>query len=283
MTRKPPTKWTAADLRRLRKLAEKGLSTREIAERMGRPQRTVRQASAWYGIPLNIIRPRIEWTKEMDDAVRTHFPDTRTADLAAQMGLTEPQVNGRARRLGLRKSAAFLAAPTSGRWGYRHRGCETTQFQPGMTPWNKGVKGSAGHHPNTVCTQFQPGQLSGRAMHNYKPVGTLRISKDGQLERKVRDDGPTQSRWEAVARLVWGGEHGPIPPKHVVRFLPGMETTEEHLITVDKLECISMRENLRRNSRHTNYGPEMNQLVQLRGAMTRRINNLEKKLDEHHR
>lgn len=199
------------------------------------------------------------------------------------MGLTEPQVNGRAHRLGLRKSAAYLASPTSGRWKTGDTTGESTRFQPGMTPWNKGLAGSTGHHPNTVRTQFKPGQLSGKAMHNYKPVGSLRLSKDGQLERKVRDDGPTQSRWENVARLVWEAEHGQIPPKHVVRFLPGMATTEEHLITIEKLECIPMRENMRRNSRHTNYGPEVNRLMELRGAMTRRINNLEKKLNEHDR
>lgn len=283
MKRKPPTPWAAADLHRLRKLADQGLSTPDIARAMGRGQRGVRSAAAWYGIPLNIIHPRIQWTEEMDDVVRAHFPDMRTDDLAAQMGVSAPALNGRAQRLGLRKSESFLASAKSGRLQPGDTTGDATRFQPGMTPWNKGVPGSSGHHPNSRVTQFKPGELRGQAMYNYKPVGSLRISKDGQLERKVRDDGPAQSRWEAVARLVWEAEHGPIPPKHVVRFLPGMATTEEHLITVDKLECISMQENLRRNSRHENYGPELNRLVQLRGAMTRRINTLEKKINEHNR
>ncbi len=282
MKRKPPTQWSAADLRKLRKLADQGLSTPDIARVMGRGQRTVRQAGAWYGITLNIIRPRICWTPEMDDVVRAYFPDMRTDDLAVQMCVTAPALNGRAQRLGIRKSDAYLATRKSGRIQPGEAIGESTQFKPGLVPWNKGIPGSTGHHPNSVRTQFKPGQLSGRAMYNYKPVGSLRISKDGQLERKVRDDGPSQYRWEAVARLVWEAAHGPIPPRHVVRFKPGMNTTEEHLITIDKLECISMQENLRRNSRHENYGPEMNQLMQLRGAMTRRINNLEKKINEQH-
>ncbi|MGE0209941.1 MAG: HNH endonuclease [Lysobacteraceae bacterium] len=282
MKRKPPTPWSVADLHRLRKLADQGMSTPEIASAMGRCQRSVRRAAAWYGIPLNVIRPRIRWTPEMDDVVRAHFADTRTEDFAAQMGVSAPALNGRAYKLGIRKSDAYLATRKSGRIQPGEAIGESTQFKPGLVPWNKGIKGSSGHHPNSVRTQFKPGELCGQAVHNYKPVGSLRISKDGQLERKVRDDGPSQYRWEAVARLVWEAAHGPIPPRHVVRFKPGMNTTEEHLITIDKLECISMQENLRRNSRHENYGPEMNQLMQLRGAMTRRINNLEKKINEQH-
>ena len=42
------------------------------------------------------------------------------------------------------------------------------------------VKESTGFHPNTRATQFKKGSLP----HNTLPNGSLRITKDGYLERK---------------------------------------------------------------------------------------------------
>ena len=42
-------------------------------------------------------------------------------------------------------------------------------------------------------------------------------------------------------------------------------------ITLDKVECISLADNMRRNTCHQ-YGPEIAKLIQLRGAVTRQIN-----------
>lgn len=287
MKRKSPTPWTAADIRTLKRLAKAGKTARQIADAMGRRVRSLRAVAQGHGIELRLVHVRHQWSAGMDDFMRAHYSDTPTAELAETLGVSQSSVYGRAGKLGLRKSEAFLESAKSGRVqrGQQDPRLKATQFKPGLVPWNKGVKGSTGHHPNCRRTQFKPGVLRGAAMHNYVPIGSLRISRDGQLERKVADDPDIYParRWVAVARIVWEEHHGPIPKKHVVRFKPGMHTTEEHLITVDKLECISQRENLRRNSRHHNYGPEVNRLMQLRGAMTRRINNLEKKLNEHNR
>jgi hypothetical protein len=65
--------------------------------------------------------------------------------------------------------------------------------------------------------------------------------------------------------------NGPLPPKHIVVFKPGMRTNVLEEITVDRVECISLAENLKRNTRH-NLPPELNQVVQLRAVLTRQIN-----------
>lgn len=43
-------------------------------------------------------------------------------------------------------------------------------------------------------------------------------------------------------------------------------------MTLDKLECITFRENMRRNTVHAKYPKELVRLVQLRGALARQIN-----------
>lgn len=95
------------------------------------------------------------------------------------MGRTEQQVYRKAQSLGLKKSAAYLAGPASGRLDGK-RG-ESGRFRKGVTQWNKGKPGTTGHHPNTRRTQFKKGSMSGAAQHNYVPIGSTRISKDGSL------------------------------------------------------------------------------------------------------
>src|SRR5690606_31497701 len=121
-----------------------------------------------------------------------------------------------AQRLGLKKSPEYLAGPTSGRLdGIRGA---ASRFAKGHTTWNKGKPGSTGHHPNTKRTQFKKGQMTGAAQHNYVPIGSLRVTKYGSLERKVTDDPSLYParRWRPVAHLVWEAENGPIPPGYIV-------------------------------------------------------------------
>lgn len=118
--------------------------------------------------------------------------------------------------------------------------------------------------------------MSGAAQHNYVPIGTERI-KDGVLARKVTDD-PSMypaRRWVPVHRMVWEAKHGPVPAGHVVRFLPGMKTLVASEITENKLELVTLAENMRRNTLHR-YPKDVVQLIQLRGALNRKINRRSK-------
>jgi hypothetical protein len=144
-------------------------------------------------------------------------------------------------------------------------------FYPGQSR----VPGSGAKGPNR--TSFKPGRPANEA-RNYLPIGSTRISKDGYIERKVTDDPglyPAR-RWVAEHRLVWEREVGPIPPGHIVVSRSGRHSTDVSEITIDKLECISKAENMRRNTVH-NYPQPIPQLVQLRGALIRTINQRRKK------
>lgn len=124
--------------------------------------------------------------------------------------------------------------------------------------------------------------MSGRAQHNYVPIGSHRISKEGYLERKVTDDPALvpARRWVAVHRLVWEAANGPIPKGHVVGFLAEKRTQIEAEITLDRLELIPRAELMRRNSLHTRLPKEVRQVVQLRGALNRMINRRAKAHEE---
>lgn len=204
------------------------------------------------------------WTEE-DDRILRHLHDHQPNQVIADLlGRSRVAVGHRARKMGLRKPDHF-----------RHAG----RFVSGQKPWNKGKSYQAGGRSH--LTQFRKGHMAGAAAHNYRPVGSVRVSRDNYLERKVTDD-PSRSparRWVGVHRLVWKEAHGPIPRGHIVVFKRGMRSLEEDEITIDRLECISRRENMLRNSAQR-HGPEIFKVIQLRGALNRRIRNIEREQNE---
>jgi len=219
------------------------------------------------------------WTDDELAVLREFYPNERGQDVAKRLGRTISSVFQRARAEGLEKSAAFLASDLAGRIqrGKQSPAMIATRFQPGAPSWSKGTKGRVGVQEGCRATQFKKGEMTGAAQHNYVPVGSLRVSKDGYLERKVTDD-PTlypARRWVPVARLVWEAAHGPISRGHIVTYRPGMKTVIEAEITVDRLECISRAENARRNHPR-NRDPELGRLIQLKGAITRQVNRIAK-------
>lgn len=274
--RQPPRPWTPGETAALRRLAARGLSLRAIGERMGRDNRLIAERAKRHGIEVRrVISPRYRWTPASDARLRELFADFSAGEIAERVGCCAASVHRRAQALGLRKSSGWKSERTARLWlqgnqAAMRSGC----FKAGQAPWNKGKPGSTGKHPNCVRNQFKEGVMAGAAREKYMPIGSLRITKDDQLQRKVTDDPritPPQ-RWVAVARLVWQATHGPIPRGHVVRFKDGMHSVIESEITSDRLECISKVENMARNTLHR-YPKEIATLVQLRGALNRKINN----------
>lgn len=212
-----------------------------------------------------ILAPRHKWTDQEVETLRALYPNYKTADVATILGRPTERVYQKANTLGLRKSDAYLASPAACRLrrgdnvGAQHR------FQKGQATWNKGMKGL---QIGGEQSQFKPGQQP----RNTLPIGSMKVTDDGILRRKVSEGkGSSSKRWRAVHELVWVEANGPVPPRHIVVFKSGMKTAALEEITVDRVECITFAENMRRNTVH-NYPKEIAQLVLLRGALNRQIN-----------
>lgn len=224
---------------------------------------------------------RRHWAFLEIDALLARFPHEQTSKIARDLSRTYSAVAQKAKKLGIDKSSAFLASAASGRispdrpLSTTNRG-GATRIKPGAVPWNKGMKGSTGRHPDSREHWFKPGVVQGRAAEIAQPIGALRLSKEGYLQRKVDNNRPFQQRWQSVHRLVWIEANGPIPPGHAVGFKAGRFTDVEADITPDRLELVSRGELMRRNSYHNNYPKDVGQLIQLRGVLTRKINSRSK-------
>lgn len=213
-----------------------------------------------------INRKRWQPTRADIIMVQRHFSTTRTADLAAALGVAYHQVAKLADKLGLRKSEEWLNGPDSGRTdGKRGLG---TRFQTGQPVWNKGLRLGSDW---SKATQFKPGQKP----VNYKPPGSLRVATVGYLQIKLHDTGYPPHDWVMYHRHVWEQAHGPVPAGHLVVFKDGRRRTDPDDITLEVLECVSREEHMRRNTVHQ-LGPELAGLVQLRGALTRAIRRRQK-------
>jgi hypothetical protein len=186
------------------------------------------------------------------------YPHLPADSLCRIFKRTRPSINQAARKLGLRKTPEYFAQYTS-------------RFQPGHKTWNTGLKGwQAGGR--SAETQYKPGREPSEA-RNYRPIGSIRLSKEGYLERKWTDDqslNPT-SRWRGCHVELWEQHHGKVPEGHAVCFINGDKTD----LRIDNLECITRSELMARNTVHR-LPKELAEICQLYGALNRQINQREK-------
>ena len=187
---------------------------------------------------------RHRWTPDEDAHLRAHYAGRLTPDLAREMGMSTRAVHLRARRLGLRKSAALRTA--IGRMAVGHPRVLAARFQPGSEPWNKGLTGfDAGGRSHE--TRFARGARNGVAASRWVPVGTVRIAKDGYLEIKVADEVRGVKRnWTLVHRVVWEQAHGPIPAGYAITFADG----DRRNVALENLRLTPRADLMARNTVH---------------------------------
>ncbi len=199
------------------------------------------------------------WSPEDDADMRRLYPVNEIRVLEKLFGRAEKAITARAHKLGLTKADGYTPP---------RRGC----FEKGQQPWNKGIPFSP---PGSEKGRFKPGQKP----HTWQPIGSERETKEGYLQRKMTDTGCPPHDWVEVQRIVWEEHFGPIPDGHVVLFKDGDKRNFDH----QNLELISRAENMSRNSYHR-YGPEIAQLYQLKGALSRKINRRSRDIEnENHR
>ncbi len=203
------------------------------------------------------------WTAEDLATLRQHYPDLPTAEVAALLGRRVGQLHQAAAVRGIKKNAAFFASDAAGRItrGRSHPAMVANQYKTGHLTWNTGKKGWSA--PGTEATRFK----LGGAPVNRREVGALRINSSGQLDIKMAEG---IRQWYQLSHYIWFLERGEWPGHGMcLRFKDGDEQNPAY----ENLQLITRQENMRLNSVHTLYPPEIARLVQLRGALNRRINS----------
>lgn len=172
----------------------------------------------------------IRFTKEEVEWLKSYIPGHSYADIAETF-------SQQFRPITSEQAHAFCKnrhIPT-GRKGY---------FKKGHPSWNKGK------HPETrgrmAETQFKPGNIP----HNYKPVGSERITCDGYVEVKIADP----NKWRLKHRVVWEEHNGPVPRGYSIIFKDGDRTN----CTIDNLIMLTRDEHaLMTIKRLRSHDPEL--------------------------
>ncbi len=204
--------------------------------------------------------------------LRQLYADTPTADIARQLSRTITMIYVKAHKIGLRKSAAFMASPAACRLrrgdniGAEHR------FPKGHVPHNKGKRCFT--TGRMAVTQFKKGQMP----RNWKPIGSERLC-DGYVQRKMTETGYPPRDWVPVHVLLWTQAYGKPPNDYVVIFINGNKRD----VRLDNLTIITRRDLMRLNTIHNRYSGELRHAIQLRGALQRKITMRTRREESNHR
>lgn len=206
------------------------------------------------------------WTDHEIALLREQYPHVKTDAIAAQLDRKVGHVYAKAHKLGLWKSAEFLASRDACRLRRGDNVGAAFRFKKGQAPPNKGLRRPGWGPGRMKETQFRKGERHGRSGQVYKPIGTERVSKDGYLERKINDDLPLQARWRAVHLIEWEKANGPLPKGFAICFVNGDKTDRR----LENYELVSRADLCRRNSIH-NLPPEIKGAITVLGQLKRRI------------
>ena len=132
---------------------------------------------------------RIKWTDEMVEYVRGVYPHYTNKEIA-QM---------------LKERYGITVRPKSLRnlhqkYKYEDKLENVGRFEKGFTPWNKGKIMSEETREKVKPTWYKKGNTP----WNTRPIGSMRLDKDGYLVKKTKKTG----RWTLYQRHIYEQAHG---------------------------------------------------------------------------
>ena len=117
----------------------------------------------------------------------------------------------------------------------------TGRFEKGHKTFNKGKKWneymSKDGQEKSRKTTFKKGNRH----HNYRPVGSERITVDGFIEIKVADP----NKWDLKSRVIYQEKYGKIPKGYKIIYLDGNRLN----LDINNLRAVSYEEELIMNTK----------------------------------
>jgi hypothetical protein len=151
---------------------------------------------------------RRPWSDQDDALLRELYPNHPAAAIAKQLGRTLAATYGRAKGLGLEKTAEFYASPASGCLRPGDKRGAGSRFRKGNVPANKGTRRPGWAPGRMASTQFKAGQDT----WNDRPIGSERVSMGYRFTKVSNRVGvPWTKNWKQTHILRWEAESSQIP------------------------------------------------------------------------
>jgi hypothetical protein len=217
---------------------------------------------------------KIKWTNEQIEQLKRDYATTLAHDLSVRFGCSKIAIYAQAQKLGLSKDKEFM------RDHFRQKILDPAHparkfcIKAGSVPPNKGKKQteymSPGAIARTAATRFEKGHLPKNTLHDH--AVTIRVDSKGNSYKWIRLG---LAKWVPYHRYLWEQHNGPIPKGYTIQFKDGNTLNCED---INNLYMISRSEQLKtENSFYARYPEEVQQLIHLKGALNRQINNAIKK------
>jgi HNH endonuclease len=208
------------------------------------------------------------WSPLETQAMRDLYPYVWSTTIAAVLGRPLCSVHGYARKLGIRKTAEFVAMKRAEEAGRLTAAGVPHRYQKGQAPLNKGLRRPGWSSGRMKETQFKKGVVT-----NWCPVGYECVKKGGYRWRKVSDirDVPWTRNWRQVHHIVWTDAGRTIPPGYRLGFVNGDKSD----IRLENLQLVTARQLMARNTVH-NLPRALRQTIHALGALNRQIHRRER-------
>lgn len=206
---------------------------------------------------------RRKFTQEEDDFIRENYLTMPMCEISRKLGRSKSCARQRAPKIG-----CIVPAEVGELFQKQSR------IKKGHVSVNKGKKQSdymtAEAIEKTAATRFKKGNIPHNTMHDG--VIMLRsYKKNGHEEYYyIR---VALGKWVPLHRHLWEKANGKILKGMKLAFRDGNTSN----CKIENLELVTDAEMMRRNTLHANYPKDLCQLIQLNGAMKRKINNKIKK------
>lgn len=263
--------WTPEDEARLRELYPVA-SVRDLAPIFQRSPKAVKSRATLLRIPK--AKQRKQWAAADEWMLRAFYPHVSNHVLSRRLHCSIAALYRRAHQIGLHKSQIYLDSSDACRLQRGDNVGAAFRFKKGHVSHNKG-KQMPGWGPGRMReTQFKKGQVS----LNTMPMWSFRWC-DGYLMLKT--GAPTRkptTGWEYAHKLIWEQANGPLPDWRIARLW--WKDGDHANCSLSNLELVTGREHVRRTTIH-NFPAPLRQVIQLKGALKRRIGRMENDAKKH--
>jgi hypothetical protein len=220
-------------------------------------------------LKIRKAKQNFHFTPDQLEELKRDFPSTSNIDLANRFGCSIYTIENAGSRHNLKKNMKLIRKTARKNFTADHP-ARKFLFRKGNVPSNKGKKQAEYMTPEAIertkATRFSKGNRP----VTCKKVGYERISKDGYIQIKV---GEGRRQFKLKHRVIWAQHQGSIPDGYNVQFKDGNPQN----CHIENLYLISRSEQMKNeNSFHARYPEEVQKLIQLKGALKRQINKINK-------
>lgn len=205
---------------------------------------------------------------DKDFIMRTHYPHSSNVAISKLLNIKVSTLYRVASKMGLKKTPKYIKESTQLEWIMgKHENSKKCQFKKGHPTYNKGKKMPAEVREKVKHTFFKKGNLPANT-YKEAEAGVISVRKDngGRFYKFIKI---AHGKWMLLHRYLWHEAYGDVPPCHVVVFKDG----DSMNCTLDNLECITMAENMQRNTIH-NLPEEIKANIDLTRLLNRKIKRL---------